>query len=186
MTFFCFFFYPFFVLFFVFFVMPMSTETIASLDPRIARAALDATSQPASNLEASELFETYEVLHQAKSGGRHTHVGSVHAPNPEIAYLFAKEQYGRRLQTYSIWVVRTADVFTSGGTADSVGDSVGDSTGNEAEETFASATAPEKEYRNAATWKVRDKIDRYKQGLAGVVGDSKNAENVENIENADH
>jgi ring-1,2-phenylacetyl-CoA epoxidase subunit PaaB len=134
-------------------------NTIVSLDPRITRALIPAEDQIGNPLVNGELFETFEVFHQAKSGGRHTHVGSVHAPNAEMAYLFAKEQFGRRMQTQSMWVVRTTDIFT---------------TAESAAEQFASATAPEKEYRNANMWKVRDKIDRFKKeqsGAAGVVAE---------------
>lgn len=117
-----------------------------SLDPRITRALVSeiADTQP---LVHNELFETYEVFHQAKTGARHIHVGSVHAPNEEMAYLFAKEQFGRRMTTTSLWVVRTTSIFTM----------------NEDAELYATASAPEKEYRNASIWKVRDKIDRFKK-----------------------
>ncbi|MBL7992518.1 MAG: 1,2-phenylacetyl-CoA epoxidase subunit B [Candidatus Kapabacteria bacterium] len=100
-----------------------------------------------SHLTSNELFETYEVFHQAKTGARHIHVGSVHAPSAEMAYLFAKEQFGRRMTTTSLWVTRTTDIFTT----------------NEDAELYTTASAPEKEYRNATIWKVRDKIDRFKK-----------------------
>lgn len=122
---------------------------ITSLDPRIARALIP-EEQVTTTLAGNELFETFEVFHQAKTGGRHTHVGSVHAPNAEMAYLFAKEQYGRRLTTTSLWVVRTTDIFTT-------------DSSNEEPEMYATAASPDKEYRNANVWKVRDKIDRFKK-----------------------
>ncbi|TAE24634.1 MAG: hypothetical protein EAZ92_13150 [Candidatus Kapaibacterium sp.] len=121
---------------------------ITSLDPRITRAMIP-ESHDSTPLSGNELFETYEVLHQAKTGGRHTHVGSVHAPNAEMAYLFAKEQYGRRMTTTSIWVVRTTDIFTTDGADEP--------------ELYATAPSADKDYRNANAWKVRDKIDRYKK-----------------------
>ena len=126
-------------------------DSIISLDPRVQRDRIPTDLAFGQPLEANELFETYEVLHQAKTGGRHTHVGSVHAPNAEMAYLFAKEQFGRRMATTSIWVVRTADVFT---------------TGEDDAELYASAASSDKEYRNANVWKVRDKITQYKQAQA--------------------
>jgi ring-1,2-phenylacetyl-CoA epoxidase subunit PaaB len=124
-------------------------SNIQSLDPRITRALIP-ENPDVEPLTGNELFETYEVLHQAKTGGRHTHVGSVHAPNAEMAYLFAKEQYGRRMATTSIWVVRTTDVFTI-------------APDGEESELFENAAGAEKDYRNANAWKVRDKIDRYKK-----------------------
>jgi len=62
--------------------------------------------------EKSELdqFETYEVFHQKKEGAAHTYMGPVHAPNEDVAFLFAKEQYSRRFPCISLWVVRTDKV----------------------------------------------------------------------------
>lgn len=121
-------------------------NVIQSLDPRITRSHLSENPEP-SPLTENELFETYEVFHQAKTGARHIHVGSVHAPNEEMAYLFAKEQFGRRMTTTSLWVVRTTNIFTV----------------DEDAELYSTADTPEKEYRNASIWKVRDKIDRFKK-----------------------
>jgi len=72
-------------------------EFIQSLDPRIVRL---------------QVREDQEVFHQAKTGARLIHVGSLHAPSPDLALVFAKEQYGRRATTTDMWVVRTADIFT--------------------------------------------------------------------------
>ena len=68
---------------------------IKSLDPRIDRAALDDESK-VGELSGNEHFQTYEVFQQVKRGTHHQHVGNVHAPNAEMAMLFAKEQYCRR------------------------------------------------------------------------------------------
>lgn len=123
-------------------------KTIQSLDPRINRVGIPAAGEMSSALEEHEEFETFEVFHQAKTGGKFIHVGSVHAPEPELAFLFAKEQYGRRQTTVNLWVVRTSDIFT---------------TSEGSSQMFYSANCPEKEYRNAAMYKVRDKIDRFKK-----------------------
>lgn len=55
-------------------------------------------------------WETYEVFHQTKRGDAHVHVGSVHAPDPQMALQLAKDQFARRLKCVSLWVVRTKDV----------------------------------------------------------------------------
>jgi len=83
---------------------------IDSLDPRVTRLALPET--PADTLELPDLdqWQTYEVFHQQSRGDQHKHVGIVHAPNAEMALVFAKEQYARRSQCVNLWVVRTADV----------------------------------------------------------------------------
>ncbi len=55
-------------------------------------------------------FETYEAFHQKKEGAAHTYVGPVHAPNEDVAFLFAKEQYSRRFPCVGLWIVRTENI----------------------------------------------------------------------------
>jgi len=55
-------------------------------------------------------WETYEVFHQSRRGKPHEHVGSVHAPDPEMALQMARDQFARRLECVSIWVVRSSDI----------------------------------------------------------------------------
>lgn len=47
----------------------------------------------------------FEVFHQQARGEPHVHVGSVHAPDGEMALLLAKEQYARRQACVNLWVV---------------------------------------------------------------------------------
>ena len=116
---------------------------IISLDPRISRAELPEGEVSLSPLEE---FQTYEVFHQKKRGAQHEHVGIVHAPNDEMALLFAKEQYGRRGLTTNIWVVRSEHIKTI-----------------EYEDADIFSTVPEKMYREAGGYKVMDKINKYKK-----------------------
>jgi len=118
---------------------------IKSLDPRISRASLDDQSGIGA-LEPMDQWQTYEVFQQKKRGTHHTHVGSLHAPNHEMAILFAKEQYARRGQCVNLWVVKTADVFA---------------TSYEDEDIFS--TTPEKTYREAEVYKVMDRIQAFKE-----------------------
>ena len=68
--------------------------TITSLDPRITRASIPAEQeQPFEPKETMDQFQTFEVFVQSKTGGHHAHAGSVHAPTPEMAMSYAKEQY---------------------------------------------------------------------------------------------
>lgn len=121
--------------------------TINSLDPRITRAEIPQENQtPLSPQEPLDQHETYEVFHLEKRGEQPVHVGSLHAPNPEIALLFAKEQYGRRSRTVSLWVVRTADIYTIG-----------------VEDADVFATTPEKDYREAKGYRVGGKITAFKR-----------------------
>ena len=120
---------------------------IKSLDPRITRAEIE-LENPIAPLNDLDQWETYEVFHQKKRGDQHMHVGIVHAPNAEMAFIFAKEQYGRRGPSVNIWVVRTRDVFASDYDDSDVFDSV-----------------PEKQYREAGGYKVMEKINKYKKGV---------------------
>lgn len=49
--------------------------------------------------------KVFEVFHQQARGEPHVHVGSVHASDPEMALLLAKEQFARRLACVNLWVV---------------------------------------------------------------------------------
>jgi ring-1,2-phenylacetyl-CoA epoxidase subunit PaaB len=67
----------------------------------------------------------WEVFRQEEPGDRHTHCGNVHAPDREMATLFAQVQHGRRMQTNSLWVAPKdeigevdADETEFGGTTD--------------------------------------------------------------------
>ena len=50
----------------------------------------------------------WEVFVRAKGGLSHRHVGSVHAPDPELALRHARDTYTRRLEGVSLWVVPSA------------------------------------------------------------------------------
>lgn len=112
-----------------------------SLDPRVRRLDLYKDKDGGGEQQ----WPTYEVFHQAKKGKQVVHCGIVHAPSPELALVFAKEQYGRRQTTTDLWVVKTTDVFTLG---------------HELEDIFD--TTPEKTFRDPGAYKVRDRIEKYK------------------------
>ncbi len=118
---------------------------IKSLDPRVTRANIDENAQDGV-LNPLDHFQTYEVFEQKKRGTHHIHVGSVHAPSPELAMIFAKEQYTRRGQCVNLWVVKTQDVFVT------------EYTDADIFETTAS-----KKYREPDAYKVIDRINAYKE-----------------------
>ena len=122
----------------------MKTKT-PIIDPRIRRLDLE-QSLGFNHVGEMEEWGTYEVFHQKKRGEQHVHTGVVHAPDPEMALLFAKEQYGRRLKCANIWVVKTSNIY---------------SLGYENEDMFE--TTPGKTYREAGGYKLRDKINQYKK-----------------------
>ncbi len=54
---------------------------------------------------ADTQLRTFEVFHQSKRGEPHVHVGAVHAPDAELALQYARDQFARRLECVSLWVV---------------------------------------------------------------------------------
>lgn len=114
-----------------------------SLDPRIQRLDIREKIKPTL---PEEHWETYQVFHQRKRGEQPVHVGIVHASSPELAMVFAKEQFGRRQRTVNIWVVRTSDVFALR---------------HSDEDLFE--TTPGKSYREASGYSVREKISKFKK-----------------------
>jgi len=125
---------------------------IKSADPRVEREQIVAE-ETFSGLKAMDFWQTYEVFHQEKRGEQHQHVGSVHAPDAEMAILFAKEQYARRGQTANIWVVKSADVVAT-----------------EYEDTDIFETTPDKFHRDPGSYKVMDRINAYKERIKEETG----------------
>lgn len=55
----------------------------------------------------------FEVFVRSKRGLNHVHVGSLHAADPEMALLHARDVYTRRHEGVSIWVVPSAGITAS-------------------------------------------------------------------------
>jgi len=55
----------------------------------------------------------WEVFVRSRHGLAHKHVGSLHAPDPDLALHNARDVYTRRSEGASIWVVRSSDVVAS-------------------------------------------------------------------------
>ncbi len=55
----------------------------------------------------------WEVFVRARQGLSHKHVGSLHAPDAEMAVQNARDVYTRRREGESIWVVRSTDIVAS-------------------------------------------------------------------------
>jgi ring-1,2-phenylacetyl-CoA epoxidase subunit PaaB len=55
----------------------------------------------------------WEVFVRAKRGLSHQHVGSLHAPDAEMALRNARDLYTRRAEGVSLWVVPTAQITAS-------------------------------------------------------------------------
>jgi ring-1,2-phenylacetyl-CoA epoxidase subunit PaaB len=55
----------------------------------------------------------WEVFVRARGGLEHRHVGSVHAPDGELAIRHARDTYTRRMEGVSLWVIRSSDITAS-------------------------------------------------------------------------
>jgi ring-1,2-phenylacetyl-CoA epoxidase subunit PaaB len=117
-----------------------------SFDPRVNRMELPVNEDGAKILADEDNWETYEVFHQKKRGDQHIHVGIVHAANPDMALIMAKESFGRRRQTANLWVVKSSQVYP---------------TDYDDQDIFL--TTPEKTYREASDYYCMDKIRKYQQ-----------------------
>lgn len=62
---------------------------------------------------ASKDWPLWEVFIRSKQGLNHKHVGSLHAPDAEMAVENARDVYTRRNEGVSIWVVESSQVFAS-------------------------------------------------------------------------
>lgn len=115
-----------------------------SLDPRVARMKIEELKT--GEVAEGNYWESFEVFHQKKTGTAFSHVGSVQASDHEMAMLLAKEQYGRRMTTTGLWVVKTTNVFVL-----------------EPDEMQMFSTTAGKTHREAVDYKVRDKISAFKE-----------------------
>lgn len=69
----------------------------------------------------------FEVFVRSKRGLSHVHVGSLHAPDAQMALRNARDLYTRRQEGVSIWVVNAGDITaTSADERDSFFDPAGD------------------------------------------------------------
>ena len=58
----------------------------------------------------SKEWPLWEVFIRSQHGLAHKHVGSLHAPDAEMAVNNARDVYTRRNEGVSIWVVKAADI----------------------------------------------------------------------------
>ena len=55
----------------------------------------------------------WEVFVRSRRGLSHTHSGSLHAPDAEMAIRNARDVYTRRNEGVSIWAVKASDIAAS-------------------------------------------------------------------------
>lgn len=58
-------------------------------------------------------WTVWEVFQQDKRGEHHKHVGSIHASDPEMALMLAKENFARRGDCVNLWVVPAHQIFAT-------------------------------------------------------------------------
>lgn len=61
----------------------------------------------------SKDWPLWEVFVRARGGLDHRHVGSVHAPDAQMALRHARDTYTRRMEGVSLWVVKSTDIAAS-------------------------------------------------------------------------
>jgi ring-1,2-phenylacetyl-CoA epoxidase subunit PaaB len=61
----------------------------------------------------SSEWPLWEIFIRGQHGLNHRHVGSLHAPDAEMAIRNARDVYTRRNEGVSIWVVRSNDITAS-------------------------------------------------------------------------
>lgn len=64
-------------------------------------------------MSASSDWPLWEVFVRAKRGVSHVHVGTVHAPDSELALQNARDLFTRRSEGVSLWVVQSSNITAS-------------------------------------------------------------------------
>ena len=78
---------------------------------RRPRDRIDA--RAATRMRAMNEWPLWEIFIRSQHGLAHKHVGSLHAPDAEMAIKNARDVYTRRNEGVSIWVVRSAAIVAS-------------------------------------------------------------------------
>jgi len=65
----------------------------------------------------SKEWPLWEIFIRSQHGLAHKHVGSLHAPDAEMAVKNARDVYTRRNEGVSIWAARSTDIVASSPTA---------------------------------------------------------------------
>jgi ring-1,2-phenylacetyl-CoA epoxidase subunit PaaB len=80
---------------------------------RPAPKHLSAVPQDSEGQQARRDWPLWEVFVRPRRGLSHGHVGSLHAPDAEMAVRNARDLYTRRGEGVSIWVVPSATITAS-------------------------------------------------------------------------
>lgn len=86
---------------------------IQSYDPRITRLGIEYDADDFQHPVEMDQLETYEVFTEVREGKGYSHVGIMHGADERLAFLEAKEQYGRRGNCFGVWVIKTNNMHLS-------------------------------------------------------------------------
>lgn len=64
-------------------------------------------------MTAEQAARVFAVFRQDTKNDPHVHVGEVHATDPEMALLLAKEQFARRDPCVNLWVAALRDIVAT-------------------------------------------------------------------------
>ena len=84
-----------------------------SIDPRVNRLPKVGQAHTIKPKVPLDQLGTFEVFVQPREGKPFQHEGIVHAPNPEMAWVLAKEAFTRRFTCSSLYVTDTRNIFVS-------------------------------------------------------------------------
>lgn len=68
---------------------------------------------PGKQRAAGDGWPLWEVFVRSRRGLSHTHAGSLHAPDAELALRHARDLYTRRSEGVSLWVVPSREITAS-------------------------------------------------------------------------
>ena len=91
----------------------MSDPQAQHLNAEGGHGAVPTTGVPTGAGRAARDWPLWEVFVRAKRGLSHSHVGSLHAPDAQMALRNARDVYTRRSEGVSIWVVPAAEITAS-------------------------------------------------------------------------
>jgi ring-1,2-phenylacetyl-CoA epoxidase subunit PaaB len=91
----------------------MTESTEQSLNAEGGHGAVPTSGVPATGGRAVSDWPLWEVFIRPRRGLSHGHVGSLHAPDAEMALRNARDVYTRRQEGVSIWVVPAAVITAS-------------------------------------------------------------------------
>jgi ring-1,2-phenylacetyl-CoA epoxidase subunit PaaB len=96
---------------------PSKVERPAPATTPVVSSGSDGSGQPdagaASNKKGESQWPLWEIFAQEGEGAPHEHVGSLHAPDAELALQNARDVYARRGPIVSLWVVPSIAITAS-------------------------------------------------------------------------